>query len=71
MPRKPVREMSAEELESYRTYMREAKRKSRANKPTEKDNRKAEHRREYFREQKRRKRKELTEKNKHRRMMKL
>lgn len=58
MPRKPVSQMSADELEAHLAYMREAKRKSRANKPPEQDKRTAADRREYFREQKRRKRAE-------------
>lgn len=50
MPRKPVSELTPSELEERRAYMREAKRKSRNSKPTEKDSRHYSDRAEYLRD---------------------
>ena len=56
MTRKPMSELTPEQAEARREYMRAAKRKSRAGKPPEKDKRSAESRREYKRLQKQKER---------------
>jgi len=58
MPRKPTSELTPEQADARRQYMRRAKARSRQGKPSEADKRTAEDRRDYWREQKRKKREE-------------